>query len=456
VSLDWNDPRSATDRFIVSFLMRGLLKYDEAAKPVCDLCKSYAPSEDGRTYRFQLDGDAVWSDGEKLDAAQFVESFRRLRSLSAAEAYRGIASVRAVARDRLEITLNEPSSTFPHLLTRAASFPIRKEFVRAKDGGVAMASGPVLGPYQLAAWERGRRIVIEGNPRYAGPRPVYRVDFVLGQHAQLFAKYRAGKVDILANPTTEELVRIPGRLTVNPYWAYRGLVFNFRRPAGGDLALRRAVLYALDRAALPSRLKNGERAVTGLVPPGLAGYRELALATADPARADAERARAAAGSGPADLELLARDTPEERSLVQWLSERLAPIRVRVRARTLGNAAYHRELGSGNFDAALRTWSFEIASPLDALGAFRTGAAANAGSWTNVAFDALLDRIARERDGPELARLVDQATQLLEVQEVAAIPLGYPTQPFLLGTRVISFAMTPFGDPDLVRIKLRGF
>src|SRR3954452_13787424 len=63
VTLDWNNARSPMDRFIVSFLMRGLMKYDDKANPVCDLCENFNVSPDGKVYRFDLKTDVKWSDG---------------------------------------------------------------------------------------------------------------------------------------------------------------------------------------------------------------------------------------------------------------------------------------------------------------------------------------------------------------------------------------------------------
>src|SRR5690349_11475488 len=76
-TLDWHAARSPSDRFVASFLMRGLLKYDAQAKPVCDLCKSYVVSPDRRGLTFVLDAQAEWSDGTPVQAQQFVDSFRR-------------------------------------------------------------------------------------------------------------------------------------------------------------------------------------------------------------------------------------------------------------------------------------------------------------------------------------------------------------------------------------------
>ncbi|HLD98840.1 MAG TPA: ABC transporter substrate-binding protein [Bdellovibrionota bacterium] len=481
ITLNWSNARTSTDRFIISFLMRGLLKYDGEARLVCDLCTSFTTSPDRKSLVFEL-SDEIWSDGAKLEAEQFVDSFRRLldpaNRFRVHEDFRVIEGavqsakkwdpkklgVRAENNRKLEIQLSRPLSLFPHLLTTVAAFPIRKEFLHdappagqkksRRDTGEEHATEAVLGPYQLAAWERGKRIVIEGNPKFTGSRPVYRVEFILGKHAEQINRFKAGKLDIVSNPTTEDLLKVPGqKLQVNPYWATRNLITNAGRQPGSDLSFRRALLYALDRDTLPAYLRSGERRATGVIPPGLLGYRELPLVTTDLARAQAERNRAVPAR-PVTLELLVLDTEVDRKVAQWISDQLQKIQVRIKVIAKPSSGYYSELESGKFDLALVTWAFGIATPLDLLRTFRTDAAENRGKWTHVAFDALLGQLLQEEKPAEAAALVDQTCQTLEVAGVGAIPLGYPTQPFLLGRRVNNFATTPFGDPDLVKIQLK--
>ncbi len=450
-TLDWQKARGALDRFIVTFLMRGLLRYDAQATPVCDLCTEFTTSPDGLKLRFKLK-DVEWSDGIKLDAQHFVDAFKRI---DLSEDLRAIQSTRADGPGVFEITLSRPLATLPHFLTTTESFPIRKDYLKkSADSGEEHAQSAVLGPYQLAAWERGRRIVIEGNPKFVGERPVYRVEFIEGTHAQQVGRFKAGKIEILSNPTTEDLTQAPGtRLQVNPFWATRSLRLNTRGKAK-DIDLRRALLYSLDRQQLPSVLKNGERAATGLIPPGLTGHRNLALVTGDLARAQQERQRIAPADKDIELELLCRDTETDRKVAQWLAEQFGKIKVKLKVRAQAPRAYVRDLEAGKYDLALQTWAFEVANPVDLLRSFKTGSKLNTGGWTSVVFDEYLGRLTSEQKAAEFAGWVDKATQVLESQDVAVIPLGYPTQPFLLGSRVVNFATTPFGDPDLVKIELK--
>lgn len=452
-TLEWNSARSSTDRFLASFLMRSLLKYDARLVPVCDLCKSFHVSPDGKTWSFELPSGIAWSDGVPLEARHFVDSIRRL---SMVEEVRKISAISAPEKHQLRIMLSEPSPLFAHFLTKEAAFPIRKELLSGRDSGERHAQTAVLGPYQLAEWIRGKRIILEGNPSFEGGRPVYRVVFSIGRHAEQVKWFQSGKLDLLSNPTTDDLLKAPaGKLQVSPYWATRILSFNVRRKALSEPGFRKAILYMLDREKLPGILKNGERKVTGLIPPGLSGHRDLPLVTVDEQRAEAELKRLGLSGKPIALEIVFREGETERRVLSWLTERLSKLRIVLRPQAhKDEAALRRALESGRFDLALGVWPFEIASPLELLRTFRTGVAGNVTGWTSVPYDALLEGALREPKPEELAKTIDKTTQILEAEEVPVIPLGYPTQPFLLGNRVKSFAITPFGDPDLVRIELQ--
>ncbi|MEK6704324.1 MAG: ABC transporter substrate-binding protein [Bdellovibrionota bacterium] len=481
VTFDWNNHRSGTDRFIISFLMRGLLKYDSAAKLVCDLCQTYTRSADGKILWFDLKSNEVWSDGVVLEAKHFVDSFMRFlnpsKHFNFPDDFKLIVGamqsgpkwdpakvgVRAVSKHKLEIILSKPLPVFPHLLTTVAAFPIRKEFFKQSSDKTAEehAMKAVLGPYRLAAWEKGRRIVIEGNDKFLGERPVYRVEFILGSHPQHLSRFKAGKIDILSNPTTEDVLEIPGgAMQVSPYWATRALMLNAAKPVMTEKGLRKALLYALDRDALPAFLRNGERRVTGIIPPGIAGYRELPLVTTDLGRAKLERKRVSNAADGVILRLLTINTETEQRLANWLSEQFGRIQINLQTVTKDPGAYYKELEAGRFDIALVTLPLSIASPHEVFRSFQGGAASNfcKCKWENDTFDALMEQLyllsPNQKQPLSEADLWDRLSQILEVESVALIPLTYPIHSFLLGKRVLSFSTTPFGDPDLVKIKLR--
>lgn len=455
-----------SDRALAAYLMRGLMRSSPhpngTRQIICDLCKSWEVTPDGRTYTFKLDTEIKWSDDAKLDAAQFVETFReRLAGKS-----QGLATARELSRIEtqpwgvsapnpatLVIRLKEPSVYFLDALTLAETFPTRK----SKD----RVGAPVLGPYMLAAHEKSR-IVLEGNPNFTGTRPVYRVEFIFGAPDSLLAKFRAGKLDILTNPTTEVLLKHTlSRVQISPYWATRELVFNLRKGARAsalqDPSLRRAIDLALDPGQLPQTLRNGDTQATSLVPPQLPGAPKNMPAPRPAERAklaQAERHRATPWPNWVSLRLITQNVQTHRQIAEWIEENLKSIHVRVQTTVLKDREFSARLKQGDFDLALILWTYTRATPWDRLQAFLPMHEQNFSGVESQALTRWIEELEAEQDSTQWSALSDRINQWVTSDQIAVLPLTHPANAFLLGPRVNRFAMTPFGDPDLVAIDLK--
>jgi oligopeptide transport system substrate-binding protein len=336
-------------------------------------------------------------------------------------------------------------------LTTLSANPIRKEF---KDNFDAHVNKAVLGPYYLAEYEKGKRIVVEANPNFNGTLPVQRIDFVMGNHVEQIKRFKSGKIDVFGGPTTEDILQVPNKkIQVNPYWATRVLIFNMNKRPFNQLELRKAILFALDRQALPGFMGNGERKVTGMVPPGLTGYRELPLHTIDVERAKQELARIPQIEKQ-KFKILINDSETSVRMGKWIKDQLTKVKIQVEVTVQAGKRYYESLEKNNFDLALVTLALATATPLDALRAFKTKSRSNYGKWTNVVYDQLVDQLFEEKNEATVLAKIDQATQILESQTVGAIPLIYPVRSYLLGSRIESFTLDSFADPVWAKIKLK--
>jgi oligopeptide transport system substrate-binding protein len=440
-TLQPHEVRTPSDRFLASFLFRGLLKSDSQGKTACDLCTSFTQSPDGKTWRFELDPEARWSDGLGLEAAHFLAPLARLRAQSP---FPEKLQASAPSARALEIRLEQANSSLPFLLTRPESFP---QHPKSKDVG--------LGPYVLAEWVKKKRLVLEGNPHSKEKRPVFRVEFHFGPRAELAKKFHQGRLDILAQPTTDEvLASKQAKVQVSPSLSVRLLTLHVQKEPLRDVALRKALLYALERESLPSVLGSGERAATGVLPFGVAGARTLPIVRKDLPRAQGERGRAVPMDRSISLQLVTGTSIADEKIAAWLAEQWKPLKIQVSRKALKETELLRALESGAFDLALHTYAFRTSSALDLLARYRTGDPSNSARWTSVAYDSLLNQALQETSSERNLKTLDALTQFLELAEIPLIPLSFPHSGFLLGPRVSTFAVTPFGDPDLVQISLK--
>ncbi len=450
VTLDWQNYRSVTDRLITAFLMRGLMAYDSSGKPVCDLCLSYKVNPRGTQYEFFLRPFVKWSDGVLLTAQHFVHGFHRLQSKSnhftSAKIFSNFKSVHFKGKNKLVITLNRPSQETLDLLTLPPSYPIRKSFVTnaANDKGKNMAREAVLGPYFLAEWDPGNRIVIEGNPSYMGERPVYRVEFILGDHQSLVERFKNGKLDILRNPTTTEILGFQkAQVGMSPYWASRLLILNPNKAPLREKGLRKAIQQTLNTNKLPSYLKNGERKALSLIPPGVNGHQPDPPKNKTPEdlkKAQAIRHRIIPWNQWIDIELITQKDETEKKLSNWIVNELKSLRIRVHHKPLNSSQFYQRIESKNYQIAILTHVFQTSNPLD-----------------------LIQILVDQKQLKHLRESINQsvfnerlraALKKIRSIDFQAIALGYPSQPYLLGRRVKKFKMTPFGEPDLIRIEVQ--
>jgi peptide/nickel transport system substrate-binding protein len=135
------------------------------------------------------------------------------------------------------------------------------------------AQQPVgAGPYRLVSFLPGQQLVVEANPYYAGGNNDFkRLVFVFIDEESAYAAAQSSQLDLVRiPPSLAPTVPDSLRLWVRPSVENRGIVFPIP-PAGGkdakgypvgndvtaDVAVRRAINYAIDRKLLADQLLEG-------------------------------------------------------------------------------------------------------------------------------------------------------------------------------------------------------
>jgi oligopeptide transport system substrate-binding protein len=111
--------------------------------------------------------------------------------------------VRAEGDHVLVVELERPCGYFLGLTAFGVYLPVREDFHRARPGRYAADAADLLsnGPYVLAEWVHGARMVMTKNPRYwdAGRVHVDRIEvpyFTSDPNAR-FNLFKDGKIDLL-------------------------------------------------------------------------------------------------------------------------------------------------------------------------------------------------------------------------------------------------------------------
>ena len=248
-----------------------LITTDENLEFAGDLATEYSCTEDGLTWTFKLRDDARFSDGEPLDADDVAFTVNAVIENPASEADLSMVD-EAVAIDAttVELHLNKP---FNALLYTLAVLGIVPEHAYGDDYG----EHPIgSGRYLLERWDHGQQAIFAANPDYYGDAPLMeRVVVVFMEEDAALAAVAAGEVDIAFTYATHagqsfdgyELVSyatVDSRgisLPCDPSGGERasedGVVYEVGNDVTCDIAVRRAINYAVDRDAVIEGVLSG-------------------------------------------------------------------------------------------------------------------------------------------------------------------------------------------------------
>ncbi|HET9322950.1 MAG TPA: ABC transporter substrate-binding protein [Gaiellaceae bacterium] len=298
-------------------------------------------SADGRTYTFELRDDFVFSppSNERVTADHFKWAIDRAlnRQMSspaqpflqdivgAREVIDGTAtSVSGVVADgnTLRITLLRPAGNFLARLAMPFACPLPRSVPVDLDG--VDAPVPSAGPYYIASWTRNREVLIKENPNYTGSRPHHfdEIHYGIGLPLETIKlQIDQGSTDLGDIPPTAyaELASRFGPCNAGasqrPRWlCYPSttvlyLAMNHDRPLFGDdpgngpgldprgnVALKQAVNYAIDRTAMLEQRGESAGVVTDQhLPLLIPGFQDADIY---PSRPDLTKARQLAGCVP--------------------------------------------------------------------------------------------------------------------------------------------------------------
>ena len=221
-------------------------------------------SSDGKTYTFTIRKDARFSNGQRVTARAFAHALDRIRDPAMESGLRGyfgaVRDVDATGRTlRLRLTTPRPPGLLDAITYLCAVPP---NLSADPEGPRAPLHG--AGPYYVAQYVPGERLVLKRNRFYRGERP-HHVDRITAD----LAAVAGTAVDQVANgtfdyvlpainavaPRAEELVRRYG-FNKSQFWVRAGagirlFVLNTSRPLfRKNPKLRQAVNFAVDRKAI--------------------------------------------------------------------------------------------------------------------------------------------------------------------------------------------------------------
>ncbi|MCB0193635.1 MAG: AAA family ATPase [Anaerolineae bacterium] len=445
------DPALVTDSesgTVIAHLFSGLVSLNPELDVVPELAHSWEILAGGSEYLFHLHDAIRWSDGTPLTADDFVYSWLRVldpaleafnathffdikgaQAFHAGETTSEAVGIQAVDATTLRITLKNPVSYFPQLLTHPGFSPVPRHVIESHgDKWTSLDTIVTCGPFRLTSWKPNKLMTLLHYDDYRGAFTGNLTEVELHLNAttpeDMLARYEAGEFDVLNLWAFTQRRHIqqhyPDEFFSVPKLKVHFLCFNTRQSPFDDPRVRRALAMALDREMLTRVVFAEDRlpATGGFVPPGMPGHTPNLALPFDPDQARRLLAEAGfpQGRGFPATELSTKrlwGTPAEHLRQSWQQHLNIDVQWRkVEFDTLLDQIKLDPPAIYNIG-----WSADYPDPDNML---RVGIQ---GRWHHPTYAKLISEAKHLPDHTERLKLYRQAEQLL-IEEAVVIPLFY--------------------------------
>ena len=442
---------------IVNALFEGLLRFDRHGRSGPGVASSWEISPDGLTYTFHLRPEACWSDGRRVTARDFVDSWHRTLDPSTASAYSyqlfavkgaeefangkthdfSTVAVKAPEEATLRVTLRQPTPYFLDLCAFPTLYPVRTDLI-AREGDDWVKPGKLIGngAFRLEAWRINDSVRLARNPLYwdAGNVRLRSVEVLPISKANVaYNFYAAGLADLimdkgLAPPSLLDALKVRPDFHAAPFLGTYFLRFNCAKGPFTDPRVRKAFSMALDRRRITTKItRAGETDALSFVPPGIPGYKApvgLAENAAEARRLLAEAGYPEGRGFPLTTYLYSEGELNEGVAIELQSMWREVLGVTVQLARQEWKVYLNSLGSLDFGIARSSWVGDYPDPNTFLDLFLSGSGNNRTGWSSPAYDRLIGEAAAESDPARRFATMRRAEEYLVREQVPIAPLFF--------------------------------
>ena len=435
-----------------SKIFDGLVSRDAALTPVPALAAELpTPSADGLSYTVTLREGVTFHDGTPLTSKDVAFTYRTLldpaTTTTVASHFAMIKSVETPDERTVVFRLHYPYAAFPERVTLGivpehafAGLPVDK---------AAFNQSPIgTGPFKLAEWRRGDRLVLAANETYWGGAPaIKKVTFLfLGDDNARVARLSSGEIDggilppRLAKGTAE---RAGFRLHDLPSADFRAVSLPMENPVVADQTIRRALRVATNRQAMVDALLMGHgEPAHGALHPTHPWYEKSIEAAHDPEAAKTLLEEAGWRAGPDGIRV--KDGSQARfTLLYSATDTLGRELALAFASDAKAVGIQLDLEGKTWDAIQPRLAHDAVvrgggSPYDPdfhiYGMYHSSVAGkgwlNSGRWRNAETDALLDQ-GRASADPAVREQAYRELQRQQADDPALIHLVYLRHVYVL-------------------------
>ncbi len=415
---------------------------------VGQLAESWTVTPDGLAYTFKLRKGATFTDGSPFDASSVKASLEYVLKRKGPEGgvalIENIKTVEAVDASTVRITLKARDATFLSRMTWGVAPAQIYKFPAIPAGQYSNGKFVGTGPYRIAQYVPGQRMVFEAYSGYWGTAPKSKrvIEVFYADASALAAAVEAGQVDVgfrSFNPEDIRRLQQSGRVTVQrgPSLSVRYLVLNVTAKPFDNAKVRQGIAYAVDRDRIARNVFGGiNTPLYSMEPPGMWSHID-AFPKRDLAKARSLLAEAGYTSGK-KLALTLWYSPshygnteaDAAAVIKGAIEQTGSATVEVKSQEWGD--YTKSMSKGQFGLFFLGWFPDFVDPDNFLAPWLTESPEGLGTFLNKAtsaqdksyytqFQKILGDAKLTDNQAARAKLYEQAQRLL-AESAILVPL----------------------------------
>jgi oligopeptide transport system substrate-binding protein len=487
------DPAKLQDEAGYQFwinLFEGLVRLQPDGTLAEAMAEDWQIEDGGKKYIFTLRESAVWSDGQKVSADNFVSAIKRnltpvlhcpyaylLYDIKNAEAYHrsldqdyfghkaNVDEVGIWAEDErtLVIELENREPAFLKKLIHPVFYPLPVQAFQTENGDFFTIDNLVgNGPFKIQQQveSEGKYELIKNESYWdSGTVMLESMNWYLpSQERTAWELFEKKQVDLTTDlPFTEVAKGLKkGYLQKNPLLVTYFYQFNVKQKPLEDLRVREALSFALDRGKLVTDvLQGGQEPAQGLIPTGMpdstanSDFRQNSTKKIpDNNKEEAQRLLTEAGypngEGFPELEFLVSNSGGHQYLAEKIAEQWAEsLGIRVKVIPLAWQDLLKRMSARDYDIGLLGWVADYPDPSAFLKYLVTGSGNNDTGWCNEEYDRLIKEALNSDEEVTRMQAFHQAEELL-LAELPLLPLYEYNKVYACREKIEGLYFSPLG------------
>ncbi len=424
------------------------------------LATAYTVSPDKLTYTFTLRPGVKFHNGKTMTAADVKFSIDEATAATAGWGFinTAIKSTAAPSDTSFVVTLKYPWSPLVADLSLFSNGIIPAG--HAGQTAAAFYNAPIgTGPFQWDTWAKGTKLTLKKNTAYWQTGKPY-LDTVAWTNTPdsntRSLQLRGGQADIDEYPAWSTITQLKATPNVKvdlfPSTQTNYLSFNQKVKPFQDVHVRRAISFAVDRAALIKAVLFGNGTVANSFMPPTTPYYDKATKGIqfDLTQAKKEMALSTMPKGFATTLLIPSGEADDLTIATILQAELKLIGINVTISQLDASVVNTKQQALQYDMTLTAWTMDISDP-DELVSFAVNPTLGSKSFYT-AYDnpaVVKDSInAAKTLAPAARQKLYSAIQAQAAEDAFMAFLYYSPYAYATSTKINGFFVTPLGNYHL--------